>query len=149
MNTYKLDIVNFRKLYFYSFLILITSVLVTLLFIFILIKFIPSFKNISFLLIIFSIIFGIYSQKYSYLHSIKKIEININDNKLSIDSQEILIDNIEMIKINIKTLNHYPKLFIIKRFGENIILRVSKEKNYYDLLFGLKSNKKLKGKINF
>lgn len=149
MKIYKLDIVNIRKLYFYSFLILIISLMITLLFIFILIKFIPSFKSVSFLLILLSIIFGIYSQKYSYSRSIKKIEIKLDDKKLSIDSQEILLDNIEMIKINIKTLNHYPKLFIIKRFGENIILRVSKENNYYDFLFGLKANKNLKGKLNF
>jgi hypothetical protein len=89
-----------------------------------------------------ALIFGNYIYKFSFLKSSKKIQIKLNEKKLVIEEEEILLDNIKSLKFKGTRFNYYPKIIIELANAEKINFRISKSNESEKLILALKINSK-------
>lgn len=142
MKIYTVEKVNLGKLY----LLIVIGVLIYCLLIILLIRlitlFFPDFNNVGLLFVLTALVFGSYIYKFSYSKSSKKIQIKLNDNKMVIEENEILLENLKRIKFRGARFNCYPKLIIELVNTKKINFRMTKNNDFDKLIIGLKTNLK-------
>lgn len=142
MKIYTVEKVSLSKLY----LLVIIGVLIYCLFMILLIRlitlFFPDFNNVGLLFVLTALVFGNYIYKFSFSKSSKKIQIKLNDNKMIIEENEILLADLKSIKFKGARFNYYPKLIIELIDRKKINFRVTKNNDFDKLLLGLKANLK-------
>lgn len=116
-NKFTLYHTKFRKLYLNIFISIILVCLTSYIFLLLLVIF--NVKNTKIFLIVFFIIILLLSGELVFKKSSKKLLIEIVSNKITIDNNLILIENIESIYMQGTMLNNYPK-FIMKTKDKKI-----------------------------
>lgn len=149
MKIYTVEKVNLRKLYLFVILgVLIYSLLMILL-ISLITLFFPDFNNVGLLFVLTALVFGNYIYKFSYSKSSEKTQIKLNDKKIIIEGNEILLADLKSIKFKGAKFNYYPKLIIELIDRKKINFRVTKNNDFDKLLLGLKANLKTNSIFTF
>lgn len=149
MKIYTVEKVNLRKLYLYVILgVLIYSLLMILL-ISLITLFFPDFNNVGLLFILTALVFGNYIYKFSYSKSSEQTQIKLNDKKIIIEENEILLADLKSIKFKGAKFNYYPNLIIELIDRKKINFRVTKNNDFDKLLLGLKANLKTNSIFTF
>lgn len=138
MKTYKIKIVDLRKLYLFVLLGVIISIPILISLISATVFLFPKFDSINLFILIYSILIGNLIFKVSSNKSSKLIEVKINKTKLEIDKETFLLETIDKIKINKRFLNYYPKLIVCFSQNKKITYRIDKnEKDFWKFLYNL------------
>lgn len=138
MKTYKIKIIDLRKLYLLVLLGVIISIPILITLISATVFLFPKFDSINLFILIYSILIGNLIFKVSSNKSSKLIEVKINKTKLEIDTKTFLLETIDKIKINNHFFNYYPKLNVCFSQNKKITYRINKnEKDFWKFLDNL------------
>jgi len=149
MKIYTIEKVNLSKLYLYVFLgTLIYSLLIILL-IKLIILFFPNFSNVNSVLIIVAILFVNYSFNWLVSKSSQKMQIKLNEKKIVFEENELLLTDLTGIKFKGSRFNYYPQIIIELVDKSKIKFRMTKNKDFDNLILALKTNSKTSSLLIF
>lgn len=149
MKIYTVEKVNLRKLYLFVILGMLIYSLLMILIISLITLFFPDFSSLNLVFIIVGLFFVNYSFNYAYSKSSEKTQIKLNDKKIIIEENEILLADLKSIKFKGAKFNYYPKLIIELIDRKKINFRVTKNNDFDNLLLGLKANLKTNSIFTF